>query len=69
MLQLFFEELNYESNFLGIINNGNNSDIVPLSIPHLMEWFFRWFEDNRNIDPVYLEETYKKLVEIYNSPN
>lgn len=76
VLQQFFERLNHESNFLGVINEGTGDEnsvktIIPLTIPHAIEWLQRFFADrigknsSGNLSPEYIAQEQKKIEEAF----
>lgn len=46
---MFFEQLEHESSFVGIVTKDNNSyrELIPLSIPNTCEWLQRFFIENK----------------------
>lgn len=68
VLQMFFEKLANESNFLGVFSDTDHgnpdavvSTIIPLSIPDALEWMFRFFVDIKCKD----SDTEKEVASIF----
>lgn len=77
VLSQFFERLQHESPFLGVLNEGLDDpankvrNIIPLTIPHAMQWLERFFADryekskNGIYSPEYIEEKRKQIQEAF----
>lgn len=48
VLNMFFEGLSVESNFVGVIfEQERNTLLIPMTITHALEWMMNFFRENR----------------------